>query len=267
MRQSGLQSRLILRTKCQNMTTPKTYVDIICAPREIFTLQAMNQPRPTQPSKPCDAEGVVKFALSFSHAAAPTLESIAELNAWRQILYRLGLIGREPLRYHGLAYGNVSTRTAGHQFIISGTQTGAKVYLSPVDYCLVLDFDLGENRLCAEGPVEPSSEALSHGAIYAANPQVNCVLHVHSPELWRNAAALGICQTDAAIAYGTPAMGVAVGLAASHRAAGIIAMGGHEDGIIAYAETVRLAALELVGWLAKAEEFELWAGRAGLQDQ
>jgi len=235
-------------------------------------------------------EGVIKFDLAFNYAPSLGAEVIAELNAWRQILYRLGLTGCDPSRYQGLAYGNVSRRSVPidgggskatfdcphpsplpegegvlrrftsavpyNSFIISGTQTGGKPCLSPDDYCLVLDFDLGKNRVRAGGPIEPSSEALTHGAVYSANPRINCVLHIHSPILWRNTAQLGIPQTDPSIAYGTPEMGLAVGRSATERNQGIISMGGHEDGLIAFAETVAQAGLLLVQCLADAEKLD-----------
>jgi len=212
--------------------------------------------RPPASALPPEREGVIKFELEFSHALPQALESIAELNAWRQLLFRLGLTGRDPARYGGLAYGNVSRRGGGRRFIISGTQTGAKPCLDAADYCLVLDFDLGNNRLQAEGPVEPSSEALTHGAVYDAVPQAGCVIHVHSPEIWQKARQLGICLTDASIAYGTPEMGWAVGAAAASSSTGIIAMGGHEDGVLAFAEHVGQAAVRLLQCLAQALELE-----------
>lgn len=201
-------------------------------------------------------EGVIKFRLDFTPTPAPSLESVAELNAWRQILFRLGLTGRDPARYDGLAYGNVSRRIGKRGFIVSGTGTGAKPCLTPNDYSRVLDFSLAQNWLCAEGLVEPSSEALTHGAVYEANPQAGGVIHVHSPELWRNAQRLGIALTDESIAYGTPEMGQAVGKAAACAAEGIVAMGGHEDGVLAFAETAGQAGLCLLRHLAKAVELE-----------
>lgn len=208
-----------------------------------------------------ESEGVIKFHLDFIQAQALDLERIAELNAWRQLLFRLGLTGRDPARYEGLAYGNVSRRAKGRSFIVSGTQTGGKPNLSPADYCLVIDFDLEENRLRAEGPVEPSSEALTHGAIYNAVPQARCVIHAHSPEIWHKARQLGIPLTDESIAYGTPAMGKAVIAAATHASGGIISMGGHQDGVLAFADEIGLAALRLVRCLAKAKELEQYAAK------
>jgi hypothetical protein len=202
-------------------------------------------------------EGVIKFNLEFSHASAPALDGIAALNAWRQILFRLGLTGRDPGRYDGLAYGNVSQRTEAGRFIVSGTQTGGKPFLGAEDYCLVLDFNLEENRLCAKGLVEPSSEALTHGAVYKAVWQAGCVIHVHSPEIWRHARLLGILVTSESIPYGTPEMGLAVGQAALDSTTGVIAMGGHEDGILAFAECPQEAATRLLRCLAKAVELDL----------
>ncbi len=205
---------------------------------------------------PGEKEGVAKFKLEFLPAPPQPQASIAELNAWRQILFRLGLTGRDPTRYQGLAYGNLSRRAGTGSYIVSGTQTGAKPCLSPDDYCLVVDFDLENNRIRAEGPVEPSSEALTHGAIYAGNPQAECVIHIHSPEIWRNTRQLGITFTAPSIAYGTQAMGRAVQEASGDASAGVIAMGGHEDGVIAYAPSVEQAAVELLRCLAKALELE-----------
>ena len=122
------------------------------------------------------------------------------------------------------------------------------------------DFNLKNNWIRAEGPIEPSSEALTHGAIYEGNPQAECVIHIHSADIWRNARQLGITFTDPSIAYGTQAMGGAAQEAAGHASAGVLAMGGHEDGVIAFAANVEQASVELLRCLAKALEFEQQSG-------
>ncbi len=214
---------------------------------------------PTIPASNTEEEGVIKFKLEFNAAPPQEVASTAELTVWRQILHRLGLTGRDPSRYEGLAYGNVSQRTGPRQFVISGTQTGGKSTLSPDDYCEVVDFDLAKNWVLAEGPIEPSSEALTHGTIYAGNQDIRCVLHVHSPTLWHHSKRLGLLETDAAIAYGTPALAQAVGQIVRERTFGIISMRGHEDGLIAFAETIAQAGMELVNSLAKAEKIDILA--------
>jgi ribulose-5-phosphate 4-epimerase/fuculose-1-phosphate aldolase len=199
-----------------------------------------------------ETEGVIKFQLDFRTAPPPARETIGELNAWRVVLYRLGLTGRDASRYGGLAYGNVSQREAQNRFIISGTQTGSKERLTAEDYCVVLGFDLIGNRIRAEGPIPPSSEALTHAAIYAANADITTVMHVHSAEIWRYHPRLAIPTTPADIAYGTPEMAQAVQQAAQAGRSAIICMQGHVDGVIAFGVTAEETALCLIRHLAKA---------------
>jgi hypothetical protein len=205
---------------------------------------------------PEENEGVVKYRLDFTAGPAPDGDLIAGLNAWRTLLFRLGLTGHDPARYGGLAYGNVSRRLDGRQFLVSGTQTGGLPRLSAAHYCRVTDFACNANFLAAEGPIRPSSEALSHAAVYAAAPALHFALHVHSPEIWRRAGALSIPMTDPAIAYGTPEMAAVVGDLLVDPATRVIAMGGHRDGLIAVGETAEAAALPLISLLAEAMRME-----------
>lgn len=206
-----------------------------------------------------ETEGVTKFQLDFRESPPPETDTIAVLNAWRTVLHRLGLTSQDPLRYGGLAFGNVSRRVAGTGtnrpaplFVISGSQTGGLPRLTERHYCRVTAFDVRENRLSAEGPIRPSSESLTHAAVYLAAPAIQCVLHVHSPEIWRQAQALGIPSIDRSIVYGTPEMAKAVGALVIQRQSGILAMGGHKDGIVAYGLSVEETAAELIGWFARA---------------
>ncbi len=183
-------------------------------------------------------EGVIRFELDF-RAAAPCAESdISALQGWRQVMYRLQMIGQCEDRYDGLAYGNVSLREsdAGRSFLISGTQTGGLPRLGGEHFCRVLSCDTALNQVVAEGPVKPSSECLTHAALYAHDPRIGCVLHAHEPILWRAAQALGIAVTDARVEYGTPAMAAEVARILDRGSApdGVITMGGHEDGVLAY---------------------------------
>jgi len=40
--------------------------------------------------------------------------------------------------------------------------------------------------------MKPSSEALTHAAVYAASQTVKSVVHVHSPIIWRHYQALAL---------------------------------------------------------------------------
>ena len=207
----------------------------------------------TRPELDQTREGVIKYQLDFTPAPAVEYAVLAELNAWRTLLFRLGLTGIDPGRYDGLAYGNVSQRIAGTDtFFISGTQTGGLPQLGSEHYCQVLAFDLSHNRLVAQGPLPPSSEALTHAAVYTADSKVDCVLHVHSPEIWRHAEALELPVTDGQVAYGTPEMAEGVKNLLGASAASIIVMGGHEDGVIATGDTPRAATQALMDCLIRA---------------
>jgi hypothetical protein len=202
-------------------------------------------------------EGVTKFALRFTRAAPLDFASLRALNAWRTLLHRLGLIGRDPARYGGVGFGNVSQRLAGTpgSFAISGTQTGELAVLDARHYARIDHCDIARNSVEARGPIEPSSESLTHAMLYRLSADIHYVFHGHSPLIWRHAQALGIPVTRPEVAYGTPAMAGEIerlyragGLAGR----GIVAMGGHEDGVVAFGARAEAAGLTLVGALAAA---------------
>lgn len=200
-----------------------------------------------------ESEGVIKYRLDYRAAPAVATPGWAELNAWRSLLWRLQLIGLDPARYGGLGYGNLSLRQDGRRFLVTGTQTGHLPHLAAEHYVQVLQADPAQNFLQAEGPLPPSSEALSHAAVYAASPQARCVVHGHCPEIWQRAENLGLPCVTADIAYGTPAMAAAVSaMAAAQPEQGLLAMLGHQDGLLAWGVSPEQACLPLLRCLAQA---------------
>lgn len=183
-------------------------------------------------------EGVIKYQLEFSVAEPVEFERFPALNYWRCYLFRLGLIGQDPVRYDGLGFGNISSRLqpGSIEFLISATQTGHLPLLCREHYSHVTNFDVSRNWLQASGLHEPSSEALTHASIYACRADVQCVMHVHCPRIWARAEELGIPVVAADIAYGTPEMGVAVQhlISSSADSHGVLAMLGHQDGLLIY---------------------------------
>lgn len=183
-------------------------------------------------------EGVIKFDLQFRQSSLEKSAALDELLQWRDAFYRLGAIGRDAARYHGNAFGNLSCRLgAGDAFLVSGSRTGGYAHALPEHFTCVDSFDVEKNRVVAYGPVAPSSESLTHGAVYALNGGIHCVVHGHLPAIWNKVEALSIPTTPADVAYGTPDMAQAI--ARLYRQAGqpgqaLFAMLGHEDGIIAY---------------------------------
>ena len=207
-------------------------------------------------------EGVIKFNLQYQQTPEVALPGWQPISAWRQLLCQLQLIGQDPQRYQGLGFGNISWRLPPFDapprqrpFAISGTQTGGLPQLLSGHYAQVLACDPGRNFVLAQGPLKPSSEALTHGTLYALDPALRAVIHVHSPQLWQQGAALGLPVTDPTVDYGTPQMAAEVeGLLTDERCRqlGILVMGGHEDGVVAFGADVEEAGGILLRWLARA---------------
>ncbi len=211
-------------------------------------------------------EGVIRFEVE--HETRPLDErvfgeTVASLAAWREVLARLGLIGRDPARYEGFGYGNVSARVGPmgdvgrgqRRFLVTGTQTGGHRDVSLADFCIVERYDIVRNQVRSFGLVPPSSESLTHGAIYDMAPAARVVLHGHAPEIWRSARALCIPMTHSEALNGTPRMALEVQRLyreSSLSGTGILAMGGHEDGVIAFGRTASEAGEILVRHLARA---------------
>ena len=191
-----------------------------------------------------EAEGVIQFTLDHTVTEPFDYPVIEEPALCHGELHKLGLISQDDLLYHGYAFGNMSARLGESSFVISGTQTGAKSILNANDYCLVESCDPENNRVISQGPIHPSSECMTHASIYSADPHALAVVHVHSAEIWNNYQQLGLSFTSPDIEYGTPAMANAVTLCISEMSdleSGCIAMLGHEDGVICFAESVQAA--------------------------
>jgi L-ribulose-5-phosphate 4-epimerase len=201
-----------------------------------------------------EQEGVIKYQLEHTQTPLPTLP-MAEMNAWRSILFQLGLIGQDSQRYGGYGYGNISQRLSDGQFIISGTQTGHLATLPADGYCLVTAAFPQQNRLCSIGMCQPSSEALTHANLYLQDSRVQAVVHVHSPPIWQQTHTLKLPHTDADIAYGTPTMAAAVAELFKQQAwhqSGVFSMLGHEDGVVAFGASLQEATRLLIDQLALA---------------
>ena len=182
-------------------------------------------------------EGYVKY--SAEHKTAPVMDAPgwAALNDARTRLRRLNLIGSNP---SGVGFGNVSIRVTGNEFLITGTATGAPMELGKNEYCLVRSFDLKANHVVSEGPVRASSESMTHGAIYISNPAVNCVIHIHSREIFDGMLRDHYPSTPADAEYGTPEIALAVEKCSAgiNSSEGSIVMAGHDEGVIAFGPSV-----------------------------
>jgi ribulose-5-phosphate 4-epimerase/fuculose-1-phosphate aldolase len=123
------------------------------------------------------------------------------------------------------------------------------------DFALVRRYSISQNSVESEGLIQPSSEAMTHGAIYDLGSHVRFVYHGHCPVIWKQAKSMGIPVTDPGIPYGTPEM--AREMARLYQESTlpqtrVLAMGGHEDGIIVFGKTPDEAGALMVQTLATA---------------
>jgi len=208
-----------------------------------------------------EQEGVIKYRLDHRHAELAADIDISEINAWRSVLYRLRLIGQIAEKYAGLGFGNISRRLVpgNPEFLISGTQTGHLPCLSNLHFTLIESASPQANYIQSLGLLQPSSEALTHASVYQQQSQVQAVIHVHCPELWRQSRTLNLPCIAADVPYGTPEMAKSVAdLFDSRRLqnCGIFSMLGHEDGIVAFGATLTDAAVLLITQFAEAIAIE-----------
>ena len=143
-------------------------------------------------------DGVTKFLLD--HRDVPLQHddhaAIAALRAWRRVLFDLGGVGQAAHLYGGVGYGNLSVRGDGQTFVITGTQTQHHPDVTVAHLACVEEIDFGAHSVRSHGTTRPSSEAMTHAAIYAAKTAHRAVVHVHHPEVFARASALGIVVVD-----------------------------------------------------------------------
>jgi L-ribulose-5-phosphate 4-epimerase len=197
-------------------------------------------------------EGYVKF--SQQRQPGPPLHPRLwqELEAARAVLYAAGLVGMYP---DGIGFGNVSwipktEASPGLPFVVSGTQTGHKPALDGSDYVLVRRADIAANTVYCSGPVDASSESLTHAAVYAAQPEARCVLHVHHAGHWERLLHRAP-TTSPHVPYGTPEMAFEVARLFDQEdlaRAGLFAMAGHEEGLVAFGSSTAEALENLRRW-------------------
>jgi ribulose-5-phosphate 4-epimerase/fuculose-1-phosphate aldolase len=222
-------------------------------------------------------EGVTKF--KAHHTERPLTPRLHEdlactLASWRAVLAHAQLIGRDPARYEGIGFGNVSARLGApraeqgrRSFLITGTQTGGAPCVDLDSFAVVESYDSRANSVVSHGAIPPSSEAMTHGTIYDLSSRIRFVFHGHCPVIWQHSEALGIPTTHPEVAYGTPEMAAEVRRLHRHTSLPdrrILSMGGHEDGVLAFGPTPREAGEILIATLARAYELACHETGGGL---
>lgn len=184
-----------------------------------------------------DEKGYIKYNCHWVKEKPLKSPLIEELNIWRDKLYLLKLIGAYP---NGIGFGNISIRLDGHTFLITGSATGHIKQLTAMHYTKVTSFNFEKNTLTCHGPIQASSESLTHAAVYALSTDINAVIHIHSKFLWDKLLRV-IPTTSPSVEYGTPQMAFEIGRLFQEtdlNTKRILVMAGHEEGIIAFGENL-----------------------------
>ncbi|MEI7961785.1 MAG: class II aldolase/adducin family protein [archaeon] len=192
-------------------------------------------------NSPASIDGYIKFNSVWDNIQTTLFSDFSKLNAWRQKLLNVGLIGVYP---NGIGFGNLSCRVGtSKEFYITGSATGGLAKLSKNQYTKVIDFDFEKNWLSCAGGIIASSESLTHAAVYSCAPKVTAVFHAHNKVLWEYLLEK-YPSTSKSAAYGTLKMAKEVfrlfreNIFSKHK---IFAMAGHEEGVVAFGDSLEEA--------------------------
>ena len=212
------------------------------------------------PSHP-PTEGAIRFSFELTPAHAADALPPAQfhcLAAWRDILRHLRLLGRDVRRYDGYHYGNLSVRdpACARRFFITASQSSGRRRLPARQIVRIDTWDIQRFALTATGAAAPSSESVSHAMVYAVDPDIGWVMHVHSAVIWQRAEALGLPCISADVVYGSPAMahGIAHLLTQRRERPLVFTTLGHGDGVFAAGADAHATGGALVRTLAHALE-------------
>jgi L-ribulose-5-phosphate 4-epimerase len=188
----------------------------------------------------------IKFSCERLTAEVTSFAGLAKLNACRRKLLDLHLLGVDS---NGIGFGNLSVRDgATGNFYITGSATGGVHELTLADCAKVVACDFERNRLRYEGSALPSSESLTHAAIYQSDATVGAVIHCHDSKLW--AAALNRAPTTSkAVEYGTSQMASEIMQLFTRTDVPnkkMIVMAGHEGGILTFGRDLQRAFAVLI---------------------
>ncbi|MDA3878955.1 MAG: class II aldolase/adducin family protein [Prolixibacteraceae bacterium] len=188
-----------------------------------------------------NGEGYIKYQPNWQKVVPDVDEKVlAEMNRVRAMLKENGWLGVLP---DGIGFGNLSVRSGDSaQFFISGSGTGHLEWLTPADIALVADVDIANNQLSCRGLTKASSESMTHAVFYRFSDAINAVIHIHGRDLW--AKYFNILPTSSpGAAYGTPEMAYFIEelLKKQLLSSGVMVMGGHKDGLVAYGESLEEA--------------------------
>jgi L-ribulose-5-phosphate 4-epimerase len=178
-------------------------------------------------------EGYIKFKRTKVDDIPVPAEHLTEITPLRDELYKLGLIGQYPdIRYEPDAL-----------FVITGSKTGGLETLTDQHYARVLKVDVDTNRVWYGGPIEASSESMTHRIVYLMDSTTNAVIHVHNLALWERLLNK-VPTTLETVEYGTPEMAretVRLFNETDVKEKKILVMAGHKEGILSFGKDLNEA--------------------------
>jgi L-ribulose-5-phosphate 4-epimerase len=188
----------------------------------------------------------VRFTCERVTSRLPPFDGLAALNAHRRKLLELRLIGVDS---NGVGFGNLSVRDdATNNFYITGSATGGLPELTLADCAKVVAYDFAKNLVRYEGAAIPSSESLTHAAVYQSNADAGAIIHCHDPALWETLLDQAP-TTSRAAEYGTPQLASEIMRLFAHtdlRARKILVMEGHEGGVVTFGKNLAEAVAVLL---------------------
>jgi len=182
-------------------------------------------------------EGYIKFNCWLKKYKSLENKDIKELDKYRDYFWGKNMIG---MYKSGIGFGNISCRYGKNKFIITGSASGGLKNLKTKHYSLILDWDFKQNQVVYSGGSKPSSESMSHLAVYVSSLSIKAVIHIHNRKLWQKLKGK-VPTTDQMAAYGTPEMAFSIKKILQKKAnrdQGVLVMGGHQDGLIFFGETL-----------------------------
>jgi L-ribulose-5-phosphate 4-epimerase len=199
-------------------------------------------------------EGVIKYKCEWQNLDCIAGDEVAELNFYRNKIWKRSWIGEQD----GVGFGNISQRCRKNSahFIISGSQTGHCEILENTQYAKVTYSKIKNNILFCQGKIQASSESLTHAVLYELSADIQAVIHIHEKKFWhKNIDKLP--TSDKKAEYGTPQIAQSVRFLFTNKMLSntfehspilpnIIIMGGHEDGILVFGESLAQATQFLI---------------------
>jgi ribulose-5-phosphate 4-epimerase/fuculose-1-phosphate aldolase len=188
----------------------------------------------------------VKFTSECVNSTLAPFTGFAEFEACRRKLLELRLVGVDS---SGIGFGNLSIRDGvTGNFYITGSGTGGISELTLANCAKVIAYHFERSWVGYEGSTIPSSESLTHAAIYKSSTTARAVIHCHDPILWM--ALLNRAPTAAKTAeYGTPEMAYEIMrlfTTTDLQTRKILVMGGHTGGILTFGRNLEEAFAVLI---------------------